>query len=64
MIGPRTSRDASRTTLAGDLPVLAARSWRMRRTMFSMSMMASSTTTPTAMTRPARIITLIELPER
>ena len=36
---------------------------RNRRTMFSMSMMASSTTTPTAITRPARIIVLIVAPE-
>ena len=30
--------------------------------MFSMSMMASSTTTPTEMTNPARTIVLIVLP--
>ena len=36
--------------------------WRSRRTMFSMSMMASSTTTPRAITRPASTIVLIVAP--
>ena len=40
----------------------AARAWRNRRTMFSTSMMASSTTTPTATTRPASTITLTVAP--
>ena len=35
---------------------------RSRRTMFSMSMIASSTTTPTAITSPARTIVLIVAP--
>ena len=40
----------------------AARFVRMRRTMFSMSMMASSTTTPTATARPARTIVFTDAP--
>ena len=40
----------------------AARFVRMRRTMFSMSMMASSTTTPTATARPASTIVLTVAP--
>ena len=38
------------------------RFWRRRRQVFSMSMIASSTTTPTAITSPARTMTLIDSP--
>ncbi len=38
------------------------RCWRNRRTIFSTSMIASSTTTPIAITNPARIIVLIVAP--
>ena len=38
------------------------RFWRSRRTMFSMSMIASSTTTPTEITNPASTIVLIVAP--
>ena len=48
----RTSSEASRMMLAVDCALPSARCWRRRRTMFSMSMMASSTTTPRAMTKP------------
>ncbi len=54
----RTSTDASRTTRTV-LRSPPARFWRSRLTMFSMSMMASSTTTPTAITSPARTIVLM-----
>ena len=40
----------------------SARAWRSRRTMFSTSMIASSTTTPMATTSPASTITLIVAP--
>ena len=45
-----------------DCVLPAARAWRNRRTMFSTSMMASSTTTPTATTRPASTITFTVAP--
>ena len=47
-----------------DCVLPAARAWRNRRTMFSTSMMASSTTTPTATTRPASTITFTVAPAR
>ena len=62
MMGPRTSRDASSTIRAVDLVLPSRRCWRSRRTMFSMSMIASSTITPSAITKPARIIVLIVAP--
>ena len=49
---------------AVDLVLPSRRAWRSRRMMFSTSMMASSTTTPTAMTNPARIIVLIAPPRK
>src|SRR5262245_6026968 len=58
----RTSSDASRMMLPVDFVLPSLRCWRSRRTMFSMSMMASSTTTPTAMTNPARTMVLIVVP--
>src|SRR5829696_3473938 len=45
-----------------DLPVPSLRFWRNLRTMFSTSMIASSTTTPMETMSPARIITLITAP--
>ena len=61
-IALRTSRDASRMTLAVDLPPPSLRCWRRRRTTFSMSMIASSTMSPSAITNPARTIVLIVTP--
>src|SRR5881396_1951093 len=58
----RTSSEASRMTLPTDLVLPSLRYWRRRRTMFSMSMMASSTTTPTAITKPARTMVLMVVP--
>ena len=49
-------------TLPTDLVLPSLRYWRRRRTMFSMSMMASSTTTPTAITNPARTMVLMVVP--
>ena len=60
----RTSSEPSSTMRAVDLSLPVFRASRNRRTMFSMSMMASSTTTPTAITRPARIMVLIVCPRR
>src|SRR5437879_6211863 len=60
----RTSSEASRMTVAVDLALPCRRCWRRRRTMFSMSMMASSTTTPTAITNPAKTIVLMVTPCR
>ena len=39
-----------------------SRCWRRRRTTFSMSMMASSTMSPRAITNPAKIMVLIVAP--
>ena len=58
-IGLRTSSEASRITFAVDTPLLDNRCCRSRRTMFSTSMMASSTSAPRAMTSPASVIVLI-----
>ncbi len=60
----RTSTEASSTMPKVDCVLPAARAWRNRRTMFSTSMMASSTTTPTATTRPASTITFTVAPAR
>jgi hypothetical protein len=62
--GPRTSSEASRMMPAVDLPLPSRRCWRMRRTMFSTSMMASSTSSPRAITSPARIMVLMVTPAR
>ena len=58
----RTSSDASRMIRAVDFLLPAARWSRKRRTTFSMSMIASSTMSPNAITKPARIIVLIVAP--
>ena len=55
----RTSREAARTRCSGVSGRPWARRPRSRRTMFSMSMIASSTTTPTATANPASTIVLI-----
>ncbi len=61
---PRTSVDASRiTSITGRGASMAAFS-RRRRQMFSTSTIASSTTSPTAMARPPRIIPLSVTPRR
>ena len=52
----RTSVEASRTTFIGSIGLPAARLRRSRRVMFSTSMMASSTTSPSAITSPAMTI--------
>ncbi len=60
----RTSSEAFKTTQNGgqlDAPG-SARLRRNRRTIFSTSMIASSTTSPMAMTRPASTIVLIVNP--
>ncbi len=64
MMAPRTSIDASRMIEASDWVLPSLRRWRSRRQMFSMSMIASSTTSPMAMIMPARIITLMVVPRR
>ena len=58
-IGLRTSSEASRMTFAVDTPLPASRCCRSRRTMFSTSMIASSTSAPRAITSPASVIVLI-----
>ena len=63
----RTSSEESSTireVAASDRSPVASRYRRNRLTMFSTSMMASSTTTPTEMTSPARIIVLMVAPRR
>ena len=47
-----------------DLVLPSARCCRRRRITFSMSMMASSTTSPRAMAMPARIIVLMVVPRQ
>ena len=59
VIAVRTSTEASSTIRNVDCDEPAARAWRRRLTMFSTSMIASSTTTPIATTSPARTMTLI-----
>ena len=49
-------------TLAVDRPLPSLRCCRSRRTTFSMSMMASSTMSPRAITNPARTIVLMVVP--
>ena len=61
LCGPRP-RPPSTIAEGGLRRCPAARAWRNRRTMFSTSMMASSTTTPTATTRPASTITFTVCP--
>ena len=58
----RTSSDASKMMRAVDLSLPALRCWRSRRTMFSTSMIASSTTEPKATINPASTMTLIVAP--
>ena len=58
----RTSRLASTTTRNGDRGCSSVRFSRSRRTMFSTSMMASSTTSPRAITSPAITIVLRVMP--
>ena len=58
----RTSSDAASTTSNADLVSPSARFCLSLRTMFSTSMIASSTTSPIAITRPARTIVLIVVP--
>ena len=63
-MGLRTSRQARRiTTAVGVLPPLS-RSSRSRLVMFSTPMIASSTTAPSAMTSPARVIVLMVAPRQ
>jgi hypothetical protein len=62
VIAVRTSTEASNTIRKVEAVLPAARAWRNRRTMFSTSMMASSTTTPIATTSPARTMTLTVAP--
>ena len=64
MIALRTSTEASSTILNVDVSIPSERARRNRRTMFSTSMIASSTTTPMATTSPARTITLMVAPRR
>ena len=54
----RTSIDAEKTTSRLGRGFAASPFWRSRRRTFSTSMMASSTTSPRAMTRPARTMVL------
>src|SRR3990170_184046 len=64
---PRTSSDASKTTLAVvamERSSLDRRCRRSRRTMFSTSTIASSTTAPKAITNPASTIVLIVVPRQ
>ena len=49
---PRTSSDASKITRAVERPSGSLRCCRSRRTMFSVSTIASSTTAPSAITNP------------
>jgi len=58
-IAPRTSIEASRMTRAVERPEGLRRSSVSLRTTFSTSTIASSTMSPSAMTKPARIIVLI-----
>ena len=58
----RTSSEASRIMRAVDSSLPAARFWRRRRTIFSTSMMASSTTEPRATMKPASTMVLIVAP--
>ena len=60
----RTSSEAASTTANAGLGSTASRFSRSRRAIFSTSMIASSTTSPSAMTRPAIIITLIVAPDQ
>ena len=64
MIALRTSTEASSTIRNVETSLPSLRAWRRRLTMFSTSMMASSTTTPIATTNPARTITLMVAPWR
>ena len=54
----RTSIEAANTTSRAGRGDAASRFWRRRRRTFSTSMIASSTTSPSAMTRPARTMVL------
>ncbi len=58
----RTSTEASSTIEKVDAVLPPARASRSRRTMFSTSMIASSTTTPMATTNPASTMTLSVTP--
>ena len=55
----RTSSEASNTTRNAERGLPSSRLIRNRRTMFSTSMIASSTTSPRAITRPASTIVSI-----
>jgi hypothetical protein len=61
-IAGRTSSEASRMMRAVDSVLPAARLSRRRRTMFSTSMMASSTSEPSATAKPASTIVLMVAP--
>ncbi len=61
-MGRRTSNDASSTMRASERELPAACSKRTRRKIFSMSIMASSTTAPIAMTKPAKTMVFIDTP--
>ena len=61
-IAVRTSSDAASSRCSGVVRRPEERQILSLRTMFSMSMIASSTTTPTATPKPARIIVLIVAP--
>ncbi len=58
----RTSTEASNTITDVDCFLPSRRNWRRRLTTFSTSTMASSTTAPIAITKPAKTITLSEVP--
>ena len=63
-IALRTSSEASRMILAVETPLPSRRCCRRRRTTFSISMIASSTMSPRAITIPARIMVLIVAPRQ
>ena len=61
---PRTSSDASKITRAVERDPPSRRCCRSRLTMFSVSTIASSTTAPSAIAKPARTIVLIVVPRQ
>jgi hypothetical protein len=63
-MGLRTSSEASRMNEAIDLVPPSWRCSRSRRVTFSTPTIASSTTTPAAITKPASTITLIDAPRQ
>ena len=63
-IGRRTSIEAFNITASSGVTLRNLTACRRRRTMFSTSMIASSTTTPSATARPLRVIVLMVQPIR